>query len=400
LLSDLANINTASMNDSQLFAYLRVISAANYAKTSGIKAFSLAASSDPVTSNGFGRHYQQQAEVGISTDFIGKNWAVGINKQLSTDSHYSNGYEANNSWDGSYAAYTVGNWVLSAAQQQLWWGPAYDSSANFSNTGRPLKALQLSRLNSNTPLLSVLEPLGAVNIQLLLAEQPGSALLRHAKVLAARVNIKPLSQFEFAISASQLHSVNNIVPADAIQNGPLSEYSYTFPAGRINSVSLDGRYSINSNTAAYTEVSLNNGNAGWLAGAEYLIANHHLQAMLVAEYKEVADKMQQWQSLQHDNPFGQPAKRWLVGSELHYRDGSSIYVNLSQASFSENTALVATIPLNKRSQLAAGYQTKFVNGLLSIDAQISRDTIRSGEAGQVGDADFSQGIAVRWEYRW
>ncbi|WP_372628210.1 hypothetical protein, partial [Arsukibacterium sp.] len=92
LLSDLANINTASMNDSQLFAYLRVISAANYAKTSGIKAFSLAASSEPVTSNGFGRHYQQQAEIGISTDFIGKNWAVGINKQLSTESHYSNGY--------------------------------------------------------------------------------------------------------------------------------------------------------------------------------------------------------------------------------------------------------------------------------------------------------------------
>lgn len=393
LLTDLANINTASMNNSQLFAYLRVISAADFAKQPVIKSFSLAASSDPVASNGFGKAYQNQAEVSIATDFIGENWALGISKTFADSNHFANGFAADNNWDGSYAAYTVGNWVLSAAQQQLWWGPAYDSSANFSNTGRPLKSLQLSSLNSSEPLLSALEPLGAVNIQLVLAEQPGSALLRHAKVLAARVNLKPHTRFEFAISGSQLHRVNSVAPSLVTVAGHVSP-SYQFPDSRINTVSLDGRFTINSNLSAYSEISLYNSKYGWLAGAEYLIANRSVQAMLVAEYKETADNMQQWQSLQHDTPYGQAAKRWLAGVELHYRDGSSFYANLSHASYNENTALVAAIPVNKRSQLAAGYQLELFNGLLTIDGQLSRDTLRAAEA------EFSQGIGVRWERRW
>ena len=286
-------------------------------------------------------------------------------------------------------AYTVGNWVLSAAQQQLWWGPGYDSSANFSNNGRPLKALQLSRLNSSEPLLAMLEPLGAVNMQLVLAEQPGSALLRHAKVVAARVNIKPYSQLEFGISGSQLHTVNNVVPAQQ-QFSPV----YQFPDSRITSFSIDSRYSINPNLAAYGELTQNNSSLGWLAGSEYLIANSTVQAMLVAEYKYNADDMQQWQSLQHNNIFGQAATRWLTGLELHYRDGSSFYANLSQASYSENTALVSEIPLTKRSQLAAGYQTPFFDGLLTIDAQLNRDTLSAAEA------EFTQGVGIRWERRW
>ncbi|WP_290610963.1 capsule assembly Wzi family protein [Arsukibacterium sp. UBA3155] len=389
LLSDLANINTASMNDSQLFAYLRVVSAADFARQPTVKSFSVATSSDAIDSNGFGRHYQHKAEVNISTEFIGKNWAVGISKQFAADNHYDNGYQANSNWDGSYAAYTVGNWVLSAAQQQLWWGPGYDSSANFSNNGRPLKALQLSRLNSSEPLLTILEPLGAVNMQLVLAEQPGSALLRHAKVVAARVNIKPYSQLEFGISGSQLYTVNNVVPAQQ-QFSPV----YQFPDSRITSFSIDSRYSINPNLAAYGELTQNNSALGWLAGSEYLIANSTVQAMLVAEYKSTADDMQQWQSLQHNNLFGQAATRWLAGLELHYRDGSSFYANLSQASYSENTALVAEIPLTKSSQLAAGYQTPFCDGLLTIDAQLNRDTRSEAEA------EFTQGVGIRWERRW
>jgi hypothetical protein len=116
--------------------------------------------------------------------------------------------------------------------------------------------------------------------------------------------------------------------------------------------------------------------------------------MLVAEYKEVTDNMQQWQSLQHSNPFGQAATHWLAGVELHYRNGSSFYANLSQASYSENTALVAEIPLSKRSQLAVGYQAPLFNGLFTIDGQLSRDALTAAEA------RFAQGIGVRWERRW
>jgi hypothetical protein len=390
LLGDLAGINTLSMSDSHLFAYLRVMSAADFARQSSINTLSLGASSDAIGNSGFGRQYQQQAAVAISSERLGKNWALGVTKTFADNSHYENGFASNDNWDGSYAAYTLGNWVLSAAQQQLWWGPAYDSSVSFSNNGRPLKALQISRLNSTLPLLAVLQPLGAVNMQLLFAEQPGSALLRHAKVLAARINSKPISQLEVGISVSQLYSVNSAVPANNLQ----SIFSYTLPSSRVNTVSVDGRYSISQHAATYAELTKSNGEYGWLAGAEYIIANQTVQALLVAEYKKTADQLQDWQSVQHSTAYGQAASRWLAGLELHYRNGSSIYTNLSQASFSENTALVANIPASKRTKLAVGYQTALFSGLVTVDTELSRDALRNNQV------EFNPALGVRWERRW
>lgn len=391
LLSDLANINTTTMNDSQLFAYLRVLSAANFAKQSAVKAFSLAASSDAVSANGFGQSYHYDEELKLASELTGENWALGISKTFATANHYVNDYTTDSSWQGSYAAFTAGNWVLSVAQQQLWWGPGYASSLSFSHSGKPVKALQLSRLNSTLPLFEKLQSLGSVNVQLMLAEQPGSALLRHARVVGARINIKPLSGFEFAVSASQLHTVNSVLPVTDEQNRNIS---YHLPDSRITSVSIDSRYSISANLAAYAELNHNNAALGWLMGTEYLIANSEVQALLVAEYSEMADDLQQWQSLQHDSPFGQAANRGLLGLELHYRNGSSFYTNLRQQSFSQHTALVADISLNKQSKLAAGYQTEFFDGLLTIDGELSRDAWRSG------NVNFSQSIGMRWERRW
>lgn len=399
LLQNLAHIDIASMNDSQLFAYLRLMSAADFTKQSGIKTLSIAGSNEAVSSSGFGQQYQHQAEINLSSELFGKNWAVGVSKTFSDNSHHANGFEPDNSWDGSYAAYTFGNWVVSAAQQQLWWGPGYDSSANFSNAGRPPKTLQLSRLNSNAPLMALLEPLGAVNMQLLLAEQPGSALLRHAKVLAARINIKPPGRIEFGLSASQLHSINKVAPADQ-QSNPAYGLSYQFPDDRINTVSIDGRYSITSNTAAYTEVSMISGEYSWLAGGEYVVANPRVQTLLVAEYKKVADDMQHWQSLQHDSPYGEGAHRWLVGIERHYRNGSSVYANLSFTKHSQNTALLAINPLRKLTKLAIGYQTELFAGLFSIDGQYSQASSDNSEAGMHIDSGSDHSIGVRWERRW
>lgn len=391
VLNDLANISTATLNDSQLFAYLRVLSAANFAKQSGIKTLSIAASSDDIGSEGFGQSFHYGGEVNIASELKGQNWAVGISKTFATDDHYANQFSTNSSWQGSYAAYTAGNWVLSVAQQQLWWGPGYASSLSFNHSGKPVKALQFSRLNSTLPLFAALEPLGSVNIQLLLAEQPGTALLRHASVVGARINIKPMHRFEFAVSASQLHTVNSVVPVTDALN---SNISYRLPDSRITSVSIDSRYSISTNLAAYAELIHNNAALGWLAGTEYLIANSTVQALLVAEYSEMADDLQQWQSLQHDSPLGQAANRWLLGLELHYRNGSSFYTNLRQQSFSQYTALVADIPLNKQTKLAAGYQTALFHGLLTIDGELSRDAWRTGTV------NFSQSIGMRWERRW
>ena len=59
--------------------------------------------------------------------------------------------------DGSFLAYKLGNWVLSAGAIERWWGPGVDTNLIMSTNSRPLPAITITRDNSEafeTPWLS------------------------------------------------------------------------------------------------------------------------------------------------------------------------------------------------------------------------------------------------------
>ena len=56
-------------------------------------------------------------------------------------------------FDGTYAAWRLGNWWLTAGFQDRWWGPGWDGSLILSNNARPMPGLGLER-NSSVPFNS------------------------------------------------------------------------------------------------------------------------------------------------------------------------------------------------------------------------------------------------------
>jgi len=53
--------------------------------------------------------------------------------------------------DGSYAAWRLGNWWLTAGLQDRWWGPGWDSSLILSSNARPMPGIGLERPSSKAP---------------------------------------------------------------------------------------------------------------------------------------------------------------------------------------------------------------------------------------------------------
>ena len=54
-------------------------------------------------------------------------------------------------FDGTYVAYRLGNWWLTAGLQDRWWGPGWDGSLILSNNARPMPGLGLERASSLPP---------------------------------------------------------------------------------------------------------------------------------------------------------------------------------------------------------------------------------------------------------
>ncbi|WNO61684.1 capsule assembly Wzi family protein [Rheinheimera sp. MMS21-TC3] len=308
ILAELAKVDRSQLTDSELLAFLRLTSAVNHARTEHIKTLEISAATDSFAPSGFANNYAQRAKIKVGTEFKGNNWALGIVKSFnykpfswSDTYHFSadeneaifTDYNPSHDWQGSYAAVTLGNWVLLATQQQQWWGPGYDTSFNFSHNGPAAKKLRLNRLNSALPFNDSLDFLGNANVSLELGQQAGSALLRHHNFAAARISIKPWSALEVATSltyhqaldnevARRLNAIHQLGLANADKTASLSQSQLQtigtniffedrtaffedkstalkeeYAATTISQ--LDVRYSITANTAVYAGVSLANG---------------------------------------------------------------------------------------------------------------------------------------------
>lgn len=394
ILAQLAQADTAKMDQAELFAFLRVTSALNYVRDNHIENLSLSASSDSLTPLGFGSRYANRGQLSLGTELKGNNWALGIQKSFNHNPYAINNingidYTPNQDWQGSYAAYTLGNWVLSASQQHQWWGPGYDSSFHFSNKGPAAKILRINRLNSGLALNDSLSALGPVNLTLEYGQQPGTALLRHHNFSAARLSIKPWQALEISSSISHHQALNDELVLRLDQATSLS----ITPKQAETIANIDFRYSYSGNSAVYGAVSHVASENGYLLGAEYNIANRQHQLSLSAEYQWLAQDYPYW--LIHaslDNRFT-PTEQLLVAVQWYQADGTAGYGHFKQQRFA------ADADLKLSSSLQVGLQHALFNGLISFDYQLTRQhyvaNVIEGKT-----VSFAHELGLRWECRW
>lgn len=102
--------------------------------------------------------------------------------------------------DGSYLGAQWGNWVLSAAAVDRWWGPGWNGSLILSSNARPVPAMAIQRNRSmpfETPLLSWIGPW---QFTFLMGQLNGEATISYAKLMGMRLNIKPTPALEIGFS--------------------------------------------------------------------------------------------------------------------------------------------------------------------------------------------------------
>lgn len=406
IIAELAKADSAKMNQTELFAFLRVTSALNYVQERHIENLSVSASTDRLIPDGFGSQHAQRAQLSIGTELKGTNWALGIQKSFNHDPYTFNNlseaeqanlvdYTPNQHWQGSYAAYTYGNWVVSASQQHQWWGPGFDSSFNFSNNGPAAKIVRLNRLNSSLPLNDSLSILGAVNLTLEYGQQPGGALLRHHKFTAARLNIKPWQALEFATSISHHKALNEHLS----QRLNLLGYSNDNADYKAQTItSFDLRYSYNPNSAIYAAISQANSENGYLVGAEYNIANRQYQLSFSVEYQDIAKSYPYWLINASPGISTMPTEQLLLAMQWYKSDGKAGYIHFKQQRFAETAAIKLS------SAIKLGYQQELFKGLISFDYQLARqesaNNMIANSSNRNTQVKFAHEAGVRWEWRW
>ncbi|MFW2405582.1 MAG: capsule assembly Wzi family protein, partial [Gammaproteobacteria bacterium] len=91
---------------------------------------------NPVQIRSFEDTPREKGEVGIGFEYTGDWWATSVQGQWVSDPQDGDEWRA----DDSYIGVALGNWMLSAAITDRWWGPGWQSSLILSNNARPIPA--------------------------------------------------------------------------------------------------------------------------------------------------------------------------------------------------------------------------------------------------------------------
>tara|TARA_B100000809_G_scaffold253638_1_gene289872 strand:- start:840 stop:2390 length:1551 start_codon:yes stop_codon:yes gene_type:complete len=202
---DIMSANIALLNDEQVQALNHVRFSYKYAaghQNITKKSIYLASSANRFTS--YGNDNFDQGNVELSDEFFVGNLAgkLQVNYRLGLDDNPDLQQGSDLNIDGSYLAYKVGNWVLSAGAIERWWGPGIDTNLIMTTNSRPLPALSITRDNSDafeTPWLSWIGPW---TLTAQMAQLEGDREVPDAMMWSTRVTFRPFRGLELGTAWS------------------------------------------------------------------------------------------------------------------------------------------------------------------------------------------------------
>lgn len=144
---------------------------------------------------------REDGEVGIGASWTGNRFAVNLQGQWVADPQDDREFRP----DGSYLGAALGNWMLSVAAMDRWWGPGWQGSLIMSNNARPVPSVAIER-NSTAPFRSRwLSWIGPWDLVFFYGLLEGGRAISDAQMYGMRVNLRPLRGLEIGFSrAAQL----------------------------------------------------------------------------------------------------------------------------------------------------------------------------------------------------
>ncbi|MFT5162469.1 MAG: hypothetical protein ACI9FJ_001045 [Alteromonadaceae bacterium] len=144
----------------------------------------------------FGEQYYAKSELNLFNEYIGDSWAVKTSFHIVGNANNNK----NIGYQGSYAAYMLGNWVASVDQVSQWWGPGNDSVLALSNNAIAFPAVRLTRHMAEPIDLPALNLLGPLSFTTYFGQQEHSNSLQSIRLWGARVNFKPMPSLEIGLT--------------------------------------------------------------------------------------------------------------------------------------------------------------------------------------------------------
>ena len=154
------------------------------------------AAADPVVIRDFASDQREQYEMQGQLDWTGDHLAARLALTWAPDATDGKDYR----FDGSYVSGLLGNWAVTAGAIDRWWGPSWQSSLILSNNARPVPGVSLHRQGAQafeTPWLSWIGPW---TLTMFAGQLESDRAVPNAKLLGARLAIKPLSSLELGFS--------------------------------------------------------------------------------------------------------------------------------------------------------------------------------------------------------
>lgn len=180
-------------------ALARVNRHARAAAHTGLKGIDVmvSGSEKPTDLRGFSAVPREQGELGVGTSWLGRRVALAV--RATAVANPADGEDVR--LDGSYLGISIGNFMVSVAKMDRWWGPGWDGSLILSSNARPMPAITVERNYTDASRLPFLKWLGPWRASIAFARAEGIGVpVPDVRFLAARVTFKPRAWIEIGLS--------------------------------------------------------------------------------------------------------------------------------------------------------------------------------------------------------
>lgn len=420
IMADLKDVESARLPADLQFAVSHVKHMLNQAQHGGQTAIILSGHSEDLTLAGFGQQHHERGKVTIKHQFTGRTLAarVQINHR-----HNPSDNRNKTSFDGSYFAASLGDWIVSIDALPLWWGPGQDSALAMSTHARPIEKIQLSRFNPEPLDLPVLNWLGPVSLTSFVGQlDPSRGDANDSLLWGVRVTARPFSAVELGVS----HTAQ--VNGERLDRDAIGANPDLVAIDDNHLLAADIRVSFNTdygNGAVYGELANDTGDnwvagSAWLAGLEWHQgdADSHVSWFVEATdtlatciegasggncFYEHQDYLDGYRH--HGQAIGSmydtDTSAVTFGMRWHNNQGHGWQVKLRDIHFNrdDRQPVAGGHPFfdnaTDRQQLELSHRRGIFNGLLEVGIQTWRDR-------QVGNSEWDStetGIYGSWEWR-
>ena len=157
------------------------------------------ASEKPMELRRFGAVPREEGEIAAAVEYTGLRFAYRLEVTAVADPDDDHAVRP----DGSYAAVTLGNWLLHAGYIDRWWGPGWEGSLIYGSNARPIPSVTIERNYSDAIEHPWLEWIGQWRLAATMGRFEGSRDdAPDANFFGARLTWKPHRRIEVGLSRS------------------------------------------------------------------------------------------------------------------------------------------------------------------------------------------------------